>query len=87
MFSIYANSNKKAYGVKNFIIDSEDDVEILPTNCAPSSTAKIINGDLYVLGNDKQWKKETKAGSSGGSSIEYIEPQALTREELLEILI
>lgn len=90
MISIYANQNKKAYGTKIFMIESEDDVKNLPINCTPGSLAKMTDGTSYMLGNNKKWSKIPSSGSGSGSgeggSIVYVDAEALTREELLNIL-
>ena len=68
MYSISANRNKVAYDTKKFIVDFVSDIPTLPTDCAPGSTAFVIESSThYMLNNYKQWV-EVELGSSGGSS-------------------
>lgn len=55
--------------VYKFIIDSEDDKDLLP-KCAAGSTAKIIdeNGGMLTMTTDGEWVYGGMVASSGGSS-------------------
>lgn len=76
MYSISANRNQVAHNTKKFIVDFASDVATLPTDCAPGSTAFVIeNSSHYMLNNYKQWVKvilNTGGGTSGGGGGDVI---------------
>lgn len=52
-------SNRADYNHKEYIADSDSDINNLPTDCAPGSTCLIV-GDgtgakVYMLNNEKEW--------------------------------
>lgn len=54
--SIYRQDKDLTYNLKKFILDTPDDLEFLTTNCAPGSSAFIIEGSLlYMLNSAGQW--------------------------------
>lgn len=56
--SIMTQDGKQAYGVKEYVVDTPDDVVNLPKNIAPGSTAIIAStSDVYILNNQKVWVK------------------------------
>lgn len=56
MMNLYKQDGETLYGVKEFLLDSVDDLSSLPTNIRSGSSALIIStGDLYMLNGDKQW--------------------------------
>ena len=71
MFSIQSNSNKIAYGIKKFVVDSITDINSLPTNIAVGSEAFVIENSIkFMLNNKKQWVKISTASSESGGSEE-----------------
>lgn len=68
MINLYKQDGDTLYGIKEFIIDSAEDVANLPTNIPKirvGSTALVISsGDLYMLNGDGKW---VLLGGSGGS--------------------
>ena len=65
-FSIYSNSGKIAYGIKNFIVDTPSDIENLPTSIMPGCTAFAIEtSTYYMLNHQKEWIEVTLAGGAG----------------------
>jgi hypothetical protein len=47
---IYSNSGHTAYGVKEYICDTNTDVDLLPLDDTPGSSVLVIDsGDLYIL--------------------------------------
>ena len=43
---------------KEFICDTAADIQDLPTECAPSSTALVIEtGAILILNSAKEWKE------------------------------
>lgn len=71
MYSISANRNRIAYDIKRFIVDFTSDITDLPTNCAPGSTAFVIeNSQKFMLNNNRIWVKVITSSGSGGSGGE-----------------
>lgn len=72
LYTIRANSNKLAYGVKRYTLDTIEDLKRLNISSAyPGSTAFIIETSTrYMLNNKRQWVKIASAsgGSSGGGN-------------------
>ena len=73
MYTIRANSNRIAYGVKRYTLDTIEDLKQLNISSAyPGSTAFIIeNSTRYILNNKRQWIKvasSTNGGNSGGGN-------------------
>ena len=69
MINLYKQDGDTLYGIKEFIIDSAEDVANLPTNIPKirvGSTALVISsGDIYMLNGDGKWV--LIGGGSGGS--------------------
>lgn len=67
MFTIARNSNKVAYGIKHFVIDTEQDLKEIPLGTVyPGSTAIILESSArYMLNNKREWVQ--LSSSSGGS--------------------
>lgn len=67
MFSIYSNDGNISYGIQKFILDTETDLQYLPSaqQKAGSIAFVIETSDTYILNNSKQWKKldATKAAN------------------------
>lgn len=68
MYSIFSNSGVTNYGVKNYVVDVEEDLQTINISTAePGSQAFVIESSkLYMLNSKKEWKN-IKVGSSGGS--------------------
>ena len=62
MINKISENGKTAYGIHEFVCDSEEDVAKLPTWCTPGSTAIILNTnqDVYILSGNKKWIKLSK---------------------------
>lgn len=57
--NIIKNSGHVAYGIKDYILDTTNDIQSLPTD-TPGSTAFIIaDSSTYILNGSKQWVKIT----------------------------
>lgn len=66
MYSLYANDDDILYGVQKFILDSEEDIEILPKTVKAGSSALIIEtSDIYVLNHKAEWIKSKNPGAIG----------------------
>ena len=67
MISIISNSGQIAHGIRNFVLDTQDDVENLPTGIPAGSKAYVIeSGVSYILNSKGEWSQDMSA-SSGGS--------------------
>lgn len=57
MYKITMNDGDVAYGVKEFVCDTETDLEILP-DCAMGSTVIVIEtGSVYIRNSRDEWVK------------------------------
>lgn len=72
MVNLYKQDGEILYGVKEYIIDSIDDVKDLPTNVRPGSIAMLVPSGLkYILNGKKEWvllMQSSGGGSEGGNS-------------------
>lgn len=56
MINIMATSGHTTFGVKEFVVDTEGEVNLLPVDCAPGSVAFVINtSKAYMLNGEKDW--------------------------------
>ncbi len=68
MIGSFSQSGTKTYNVNSYVIDTEADIKNLPIYCGMGSLAKVIStGDIYIFNSDKQWIKQSKGTSGGGS--------------------
>ena len=69
MISVRANSRRIAYGVKQYTVDEEADLEkIVLSTTSPGSIAFVLETSTKnVLNNKKEWVK-IKSSSSGSGS-------------------
>ena len=69
MFNLVSTNGVPAYGVKEFAVDLESDLQTIDTaDLAPGSVAFIIeNSKYFMLNGSKKWIKVTLAtGTSSG---------------------
>lgn len=58
MFSISKENNQYTRPTKEFICDIETDINNLPVDIAPGSTAIVTGtGSVYILNNEFRWVK------------------------------
>jgi hypothetical protein len=58
MITITSQSGHTSYGLKEFIVDTENEITHLPLNVAMGSTAFVIEGSLvYMMNGQKEWVK------------------------------
>ena len=50
--SIYSNRGIKNYGIKHFILDTENDLTYLSTAYKPGSTAFVVETSKYYMLNN-----------------------------------
>lgn len=54
--NIYSNSGHTGYGIKEFVVDTVEDIEKLPIDCPMGSAALCIaTGDVYCLNSKDEW--------------------------------
>ncbi len=69
MINLYKQDGETIYGIKEFLLDSPEDLSNLPTNIRSGSSALIIStGDIYFLNGSKQWVAIGKGASGEGDS-------------------
>lgn len=70
MSTIVRNSNKIAYGIKHFVVNTETELKEIPLgNVYSGSTALVLESSArYVLNNRLQWVKLAASYGSGGST-------------------
>ena len=69
MINLYKQDGETLYGVKEYILDSPEDITSLPINVRPGSTALVIStSDIYMLNGNKQWVLMGGGSSSGDGS-------------------
>lgn len=57
MVNLYRQDGETLYGIKEFLLDSVDDLSSLPTKIRSGSSALIIpTGELYILNGNREWK-------------------------------
>lgn len=53
-----SESGHNKYGIFEFVLDTEDDIATLPNDCAPGSSALVIDSsNVYMLNSKGEWKK------------------------------
>lgn len=77
MFKVINQSGHTAYGLKEFICDTEADISNLSLDETPGSTAFVIaSKKTYMINNQHKWVDITvnfSSNSSGNSSTEFID--------------
>lgn len=92
MFSIYKQAGHTGYGLKEFICDTEADIQDLSLDEKMGSTAYVIStGATYMINSQGEWKKTKSAGgssSSGGvdqsAEIEELQNQINKMQEQIK---
>ena len=76
MVNLYKQDGETLYGIKEFILDSIDDLSNLPINIRSGSSALIIpTGEVYFLNGLKQWVPvggEPVGGNTSNCSCEQL---------------
>ena len=74
---------------KEYFCDTESDVAQLPMNCAPGSTAKVIEtGNVYMADSTGKWVHQPQAdqGDGPGTGGEVTEDDVVTDEEAQDVI-
>lgn len=71
MINLYKQDGEILYGIKEYLLDSSDDLVDLPRDVRTGSTALVIStGAKYVLDGNKNWVIiNSPSGGSGGSDV------------------
>ena len=76
-YTLYANDDNIAYGVKKFIVNTTVDLAQLPKNITPGSSALVTKtSKIYVLNNEHEWD-ELNIASGGGEISSFLEWEIL----------
>lgn len=69
MISVGANRNRKAYGIKHYNLDTEDELKKINVNREVMGTTAFVidTSTRYMLNGSKEWKKISAVFSGGGS--------------------
>lgn len=58
MYIIAKQNGHVSYGIKKYIVDTEDDIIDLPLECKMGSSAYVIeSGSKYILNSQYEWIK------------------------------
>ena len=69
MISIISNSGHVAHGIKEFVLDTQNDLENLPVDIQAGSKAYIIEtGISYILNSQGEWSQDMSASGSGSGA-------------------
>lgn len=55
MITKIKENDNLAYGLCQFIIDSDQEIDNLPTNIAIHSIALSISGNYFILNGNREW--------------------------------
>ena len=57
MFKLIATDGDKAYGIKEYVLDTPEDIKALPPCPMGSSALVISTGEVYMINSNKEWVK------------------------------
>ena len=71
MINLYKQDGEILYGIKEYLLDSPDDLIDLPRDIRTGSTALVIStGEKYILDGNKNWVFiNSPSYGSGGSDV------------------
>lgn len=70
MFNLYKQDGETLYGIKEFVLDTKEDLQNLPTNIKAGSSALIIStGAVYMLNGSKEWVEIGAVAANEGGSV------------------
>ena len=87
MINVVSTSGHTTYGIKEFVLDTESDIENLDTECSPGSTAYVIaSSQTYKLNGSRQWilQKNTSGGGSGLDGRGIVSIEKISSEGLVD---
>lgn len=53
----YRILSNKEQGIKEFIVDTEEDLKVLPTSAMGSAAFVIENSKIFILNSSGEWKE------------------------------
>ena len=66
---ILSQSGHTSYGVKEFVVDTADDIEKLPIDVPMGSAALVIeNGAVWMINSKHEWKEIMSSSTSSSDS-------------------
>ena len=82
-YSLFAQNGKPVYGVKNYVLDSSNDISNLPIADTIGSTAYVINeGKTYILNNNREWVASSSSSGGGTTTTPEDEYEAIPFSEI-----
>lgn len=56
MYNIMSQNGIVSYGTYELVVDTRNDIQTLPANCAPGSSCLVIEDfSIWLLNSKKQW--------------------------------
>lgn len=74
-YTKYTGSDEAQY---QYIVDTDSDIENLPTSAKGSMAMSIESGNFYALNSNNEWTSVGAGSSGGGGSVLLVE---MTRDE------
>ena len=86
MISVGANRNRKAYGIKHYNIDTEQDLHDIDVDYEIMGTTAFVieTSQHYMLNGSKEWKKIKVGSGSGGSNDEIYDGGGVEGEDIYD---
>lgn len=73
--TILSQSGHTTYGIKDFVVDTDKDIENLPTDISTGSTVlSIESGNVFILNSKNKWKPITAGGGNNSQSSDTSGP-------------
>lgn len=80
-YTVTAQGDTQTTYLTKCVVDNDSDINTLPTDWLSGSRATVINtGNVYILDNQKQWKKLPRGGGSSGGGSETVDTAAIIAE-------
>lgn len=74
MVNLYKQDGETLYGIKEFIIDSLEDIKGLPKNVSVGSMALVIpTGEVYIFNGEKEWTPIGNSSSEDSDNDEIVD--------------
>lgn len=74
MINLYKQDGETLYGIKEFIVDSLEDIKELPKNGRVGSIALIIStGQVYIFNGEKKWTPIGNSSSEDSDNDEIVD--------------
>lgn len=82
MITLYKQDGETLYGIKEYLLDSPEDLSKLPTDVRSGSSALILStGQVYFLNGSKQWVAIGASNTSGGGGVSNDTLKDLDKDE------